>query len=355
MISRRNLIRGTILATASTAVLSACGLGGTSSSSGKGGDAGKPTAFTIYTARDKALAESVVADFEKANPNWEGMATILTLGAQEALERVRAEKANPQGDIWWGGTRQQLSAAAADGVLAPAPQDIIDAVPEESRDKDGLWIGEMKLAELFMINTDVMSKDKAPKDWDDLLGADMKDNLIIRDVEASGTMRSIYCAMIDRADPKAPEAGYEWLKKLDANTKAYAANPTDLYQRLSRQEAPLSLWNLQDIMLQHYGDFSMLDAVVPESGAPMLIDGLAKIKDGPGSAGADKFISFLMSEGEQKKLAEEQYQIPTVELSDEPKWLAELGLKEMEVDWDRVAENESDWIGYWAQNIKGKG
>src|SRR5690606_1526349 len=244
MISRRSFLTAGVVA-GSVAALTACGLdsgsGGSSSapSASDGGEQGggaTPVPFTIYTARDKELAEQVVADFEAAYPEWAGMATILTLGAQEALERVRAEKANPQGDIWWGGTRQQLSQGAADGVLAPAPQEVIDAVAPQYRDADGLWIGEMKLAELFMVNTDMMSIDEAPADWDDLLAPEMKDQIAIRDVEASGTMRSIYCAMIDHADASSPEPGYEWLLKLDANTKVYAANPTDLYQRISRQE-----------------------------------------------------------------------------------------------------------------------
>lgn len=362
MISRRNLLAATAVAAGSAGLLTACGLDQKPAPAASPGGSGHataaaPVAFTIYTARDKKLAESVVADFEKKYPQWAGKATILTLGAQEALERVRAEKANPQGDIWWGGTRQQLSRGAADGVLEAAPKDVVAAVPTDFRDKDGLWIGEMKLAELFMINTQMMPLDSAPKDWDDLISADMKDKLAIRDVEASGTMRSIYCSMIDRlyAQGNSPEPGYAWLKKLDANTKVYAANPTDLYQRISRQEAPMSLWNLQDIMLQKNGDFPMLAPKVPASGAPMLVDGLAKVKGGPGGAGADLFITYLMSEEVQGKLAEEKFQIPTIKLSKEPSWLAELKLTELKVDWDRIGTNETDWIKYWATNIKGKG
>lgn len=362
MISRRNLLATTAVAAGSASMLAACGLdqspapaGSPNGSAAPGGAA--PVAFTIYTARDKKLAEQVVADFEKKYPAWAGKATLLTLGAQEALERVRAEKSNPQGDLWWGGTRQQLARGAADGVLEAAPKAVVDAVPADFRDPNGLWIGEMKLAELFMVNTEMMPLASAPADWDDLLAAGMKDKLAIRDVEASGTMRSIYCAMIDRAYSKAnsPEAGYEWLRKLDANTKVYAANPTDLYQRVSRQEAPLSLWNLQDIMLQKNGDFPMLAPKVPASGAPMLVDGLAKVKGGPGSAGADLFITYLMSEEVQGRLAEERYQIPTIKLSKEPSWLAELKLTELKVDWDRIGANETEWIKYWAANIKDKG
>lgn len=364
MISRRSFLTFSAIAGSAT-VLTACGL-----DSGSGGNDDAPSAegastdaavtpvpFTIYTARDKELAEQVVADFEAAHPDWVGMATILTLGAQEALERIRGEKSNPQGDIWWGGTRQQMQQGATDGILAAAPQEVIDAVPAEYRDADGLWVGEMKLAELFMINTDVMSKEDAPADWDDLLDPSMKDQIAIRDVEASGTMRSIYSAMIDRLYDQdgSPEAGYDWLLQLDANTKVYAANPTDMYQRVSRQEAAMSLWNLQDIMLQKTGDFPMFEAVVPASGAPMLIDGVAKVAGGPGADGADLFLGYLMSEEVQVKLAEERYQIPTIELSFEPSWLAELGLTEMALDWDRIGENETDWISYWAANIKDKG
>lgn len=361
MFNRRKYLQGTALA-GTVAALAACGLdeGGSGADSGNGSDGGGDggaVPFTIYTARDSELAAKVVADFEAAHPEWKGMATILTLGAQEALERVRAEKSNPQGDIWWGGTRQQLSQGAADGVLAPAPQEVIEAIPEDYRDPEGLWVGEMLLAELFMINTEMISGDEIPADWDDLLDEQYAGNIVIRDVEASGTMRAIYCAMIDRVydEQNSPEPGYEWLLGLDRNTAAYAANPTDMYQRVSRQEAAISLWNLQDIMLQKNGDFPMFDAVVPTSGAPMLVDGLAKIADGPGGAGADAFISYLMSTDVQTAMAEEYYQIPAIELEDEPKWLADLGLKEMELDWERIAENEGDWIGHWASSIKDQG
>jgi iron(III) transport system substrate-binding protein len=336
--------------------MSACGLDSPKPAESSPGAEG-PGTLAIYTARDKALATQVIADFEKANPNYAGKVQLLTLGAQEALERVKAEKSNPQGDIWWGGTQQQMQQAAAEQVLAPAPKDVIDAVPAAQRDADGLWVGEMKLAEVIFYNKDMLTADQAPKDWDDLIGPAMKDKIAIRDVLASGTMRSIYAAMIDRQFDAAgsPDAGYEWLKKLDANTKVYAANPTDLYLRITRQEAAVTAWNLQDVMLQIQNQKAPFIPVVPASGAPMLIDGVAKIKNGPSSAGADAFLSFLMSKEEQSKLSETYFQIPTISLPKEPSWLADLNLKEMKVNWERVNKSEPEWSSYWAANIKGQG
>jgi iron(III) transport system substrate-binding protein len=334
----------------------ACGLDSPKPSGTSPGAEG-PGTLTIYTARDKALATEVIGDFEKANPNYAGKIQLLTLGAQEALERVKAEKSNPQGDIWWGGTQQQMQQAAAEQVLAPAPKAVIDAVPAAQRDADGLWVGEMKLAEVIFYNKDMLTAEQAPKDWDDLISPAMKDKIAIRDVLASGTMRSIYAAMIDRQFDAAgsPEAGYEWLKKLDANTKVYAANPTDLYLRITRQEAAVTAWNLQDVMLQIQNQKAPFTPVVPASGAPMLIDGVAKIKNGPSSAGADAFLSFLMGKEEQSKLSEKYFQIPTISLPKEPSWLAGLNLKEMKVNWERVNKSEPEWSSYWAANIKGRG
>ena len=47
----------------------------------------------------------------------------------------------------------------------------------------------------------------------------------------------------------------------------------------------MTAWNLQDVMLQIQNQKAPFTPVVPASGAPMLIDGVAKIKDGPSPAG----------------------------------------------------------------------
>ena len=81
---------------------------------------------------------------------------------------------------------------------------------------------------------------------------------------------------------------------------------------------------------------------------------MAKVKGAPNSKGADAFLKFLMSRKEQKQLAEEAFQIPTVKLKSPPSWLAPLKLKKMKVDWDEVAKNEKEWISYWSEHIKNK-
>src|SRR5690625_7294492 len=96
----------------------------------------------------------------------------------------------------------------------------------------------MLLAELFMINTEMISGDEIPADWDDLLDEQYAGNIVIRDVEASGTMRAIYCAMIDRIydEEDSLKPGYEWPLDLEANTFDPTANQTARYPPISRKE-----------------------------------------------------------------------------------------------------------------------
>ena len=85
-----------------------------------------------------------------------------------------------------------------------------------------------------MYNTDAVDSTAAPRTWDDLLDERFRDRIVIRAPLGSGTMRTIFGAMIQRAP--SVEEGFRWLARLDENTKTYAANPTQLYLSIARGE-----------------------------------------------------------------------------------------------------------------------
>ncbi|RGC66099.1 Iron uptake protein A1 precursor [Micromonospora sp. MW-13] len=349
---RRRLLLAGALATV-LAAGTACGSGGGDDDKTGSASAEK---LTIYTARDKKVSTYVVDQFTAKYPEYKGKVEVLNLGAQEILERVRAEKANPQADVWWGGTQQGLSAGASEDLLTGWQPAFAGKMDAKYKDAQGRWFGEILLPEVIMYNNKALTPEQAPKDWDDLLKPEWKDKIIIRDVAASGTMRSIYAAMITRqsADGSNPQPGYDWLKKLDANTGSYAANPADLYLKLSRQQGVLSAWNLQDVLLQANQSNMPFGYVMPASGAPVLVDGIAAVKGG-NTTGAQKFMEFLFDDKLRADLAKDYFQIPAVDIAEKPEWLAQLNLKPLDVNWDVIGKNETEWINHWNSQIKNKG
>jgi iron(III) transport system substrate-binding protein len=201
--------------------------------------------------------------------------------------------------------------------------------------------------------------EQAPKDWDDLITPAFKDKLVIRDVMPSGTMRTIFSAMIYRQyqTTGSPEKGFEWLKKLDANTAVYTPTPDDMYLKLDRGVGTVTLWNLQDALIQPLKNNRPWSFVIPTEGVPVLLDGVGVVNNPKMTEAALDFENFLLEPQLQAQLAKDYYQIPAIQLPDaaKPEWLAKLNLKEMPIDWDVLGQKQTEWMNYWSQNIKGKG
>src|SRR6185503_2198604 len=313
----------------------------------------------IYTARDKDEVPAVVDLFTQKYPQYKDKVDTVLLSAQAALDRLRAEKSNPQAGFLWGGTLQAFQQAADEGLLSPSNPANATLIDASRKDPQGRWYAEMLLPEVIIYNHDLLKAGEAPKDWDDLITPAFKGKIVIRDVMPSGTMRTIFSAMIYRkyAETGSPDAGYEWLKKLDANTAIYTPTPDDMYLKLDRGVGTVTLWNLQDALIQPLKNNRLWSFIIPESGVPVLLDGVGVVNNPRMTEAATAFENFLLEPKLQAQLAKDYYQIPAIQLpdSEKPEWLAKLNIKEMKLDWNVLSQKQTDWMNYWSENIKGKG
>ncbi len=131
-------------------------------------------------------------------------------------------------------------------------------------------------------------------------------------------MRTIYSAMIYRQYERtgSPDAGYDWLKKLDANTAVYTPTPDDMYLKLDRGVGTVTLWNLQDALIQPMKNNRPWSFVIPTSGVPVLLDGVGIVNNPKTTQAATDFENFLLEPQLQAQLAKDYYQIPALQLPD---------------------------------------
>ena len=310
------------------------------------------TPLLVYSPHGKEMLRAYEEAFEAANPTVD--VQWIDLGSQEIVDRIRGERANPQASVWWGAPQTMFMEAAADSLLQPFAPSWADALPASAKDAQGRWFGTYLTPEGLLYNSDALPEADVPADWDALLDPEWADRILIRSPLESGTMRTIWGALILRQPTV--EDGYRWLARLDVNTKGYAANPNQLYLRISRGEADLTLWNLPDTYLQ--AQTYPFGFHAPTSGVPVLVDAIGIPAGAPQADLARQFIEFVTTPEALLLQATEYHRIPArtdIPADQLPDWMADGTFTPMDLDWDRLASEGQEWMQVWDEQIKGRG
>ena len=96
----------------------------------------------LYTSVDEPVARPIIQEFERQT----GISVIFRTDAESTktaglAERLEAEKANPQADVWWSNEPFHTINLAQQKVLAPYASPSASRIPAEFKDKDNFWAG----------------------------------------------------------------------------------------------------------------------------------------------------------------------------------------------------------------------
>lgn len=317
------------------------------------------TPLVLYSPHGRDLLGLMEKSFEERNPEVD--VRWLDMGSQEVYDRVRSEAANPQADVWFGGPSTLLAQGAAEGLLQPYRPEWAEAVPSESRAEGDFYFGSYRTAPVLVYNTAVVKPDEAPGDWDGLLDPRWKDKILIRDPLASGTMRTLFGMILARSvrETGNAEQGWDWLRRLDGQTKEYVQNPALLIEKLNRREGLITVWELTDMLWQQKRG-SPLGFRFARSGAPVIDDSLGLVKGAPHPEPAKRFIEFVGSLEGQELAAREAFRLPArTDLPPErlPEWAQQVlrQLVPADVDWSLIEKNGQEWMSTWDRTVRGQG
>jgi len=314
--------------------------------------------FVIYSPHGKELLEDFQMRFERDHPGTR--VQWLDMGSQDALDRVRSERSNPQADLWWGAPAPLFMQAAEEGLLEPYRPSWAASVDSMYHDHQDRWYGNWLTPEVIMFNSRKLNKETAPQDWDDVVDEKWRGQIVLRDPLASGTLRAIFFAMIyrDYRTTGSTAAGFEWLRKLDANTKTYAANPALLYLQLARGEVLFTLWNLPDVPLQVTRYKNPFDYVVPKSGVPMVPEGMAIVAGAKHGELARTFYEYVTTPEAFLHAAKAYWRIPARTDLDFSQFSPETDPRNfppLPMDWKLFADSSETWMKYWDAHIRNRG
>ncbi len=312
----------------------------------------------VYSPHGREMLTAFATAYEREHPNVD--VQWLDMGSEDVYDRIRTERQNPQADIWWGAPSTIFQRAEAESLLEPYVPTWHEHIPEEWKSAADLWYGALLTPEVIMYNNHVLSPGRAPQDWDDLITPEWKGKIIIRDPLASGTMRTIFSSIIMREEERhgSVDAGFSWLRRLDANTKTYTADPVQMYLKIAREEGLVSLWDLPDVVIQVRHNNYPFGFIMPRSGTPMITDCIALVRGTRHRDEAIRFYEFVTSVPNLVRQADEFSRIPArtdIPRSQLPAWLDTLHIRPMNINWDTLGTHERAWMTRWYNEVKGKG
>lgn len=317
------------------------------------------TPLVIYSPHGRDLLMLFEQRFEAMHPTID--VRWLDMGSQDALDRIRSERANPQADIWFGGPSTLFLRAAAESLLVPYRPQWADAVPERGHGAGDLYFAVYETPAVIAFNSQVLSRETAPQDWDAVLEPQWTGKVIIRDPLASGTMRTIFGMIIERGLQQTGDtaAGFRWLRALDRQTGEYVLNPALLHQKLLRQEGIVTLWDLPDILVEQ-SKGSPFGFLLPRSGTPVIEDAIAMVNGAKHPELARLYIDWVGTPEAQLLAAHLAYRLPArtdLPADSLPEWArrvrAELVVAPM--DWVMLSERGGAWMSYWDRQVRGRG
>lgn len=317
------------------------------------------TPLVIYSPHGRDLLGLFERRFEALHPDVD--VRWLDMGSQEVYDRLRSERANPQADVWFGGPATIFARGVADSLLEAYRPTWAGAIAAHGRGPGDFYFAVYETPVVIVYAEQALTPAQAPQDWEDLLDPKWKGKVLIRDPLASGTMRAVWGMIIERGLKATGDtaAGFQWLRRLDAQTKEYVLNGPLLDTKIVRQEGLVTAWDLPDILLNKR-DGLQLGYRFPTSGTPVIEDAIAVVRNARHRDLARAFVEFAGSPEAQLLATREVYRLPArLDLPPDslPEWAREVRreMKVADVDWDVLAARGADWMRYWDEHVRGKG
>ena len=307
--------------------------------------------LTLYGSAEPRSVEALADGFEKANRgikvNW------IRMSSGETLARLRAEKGNPQADVWWGGTTDPHSIAALEGLTEDYRPSNWRELDPRFRDPLGDWkvIGVYVGALGLSANEGVLRKKglPVPTGWDDLTDPRYKGLIGVANPNTSGTALTTLATQIFL---RGEEAGIEYMKKLHRNIANYTKSGVAPGILAGRGEIAIAIVFLHDAVYQIEQGYPVT-AIAPKEGTGYEIGGCNFVKGAPHPDLAKKFIDWVVSpEAQETQPKVGAYQIPTNTNTRMPEQAIDINsVKTVDYDFTWVAENGVRIQDRWTREV----
>ena len=297
----------------------------------------KTRRVVVYTSVDQIYAEPVLKEFQART----GIQVLPVFDVEASkttglVNRLIAEKARPQADVFWNNEFAQTLILKERGVIAPYRSPSAADIPAQYLDPEGYWAGLGGRARVILVNTELVPPGSYPQSIFDLLKPDWPGRQIGMAYPLFGTTATQAAALYAVLGPEQARAFYQDLR--DRGVRVVDGNSV-VRDLVAAGQLSLGLTDTDDA----YGAVKKGDPVKviypdQEGMGTLVIPGtVALVAGAPHPEEAKALIDYLLSrEVEQKLVASGFSQIPLRPVEADPGFQVTAGVKGMQVGLSEV-------------------
>ncbi|MCC6868127.1 MAG: ABC transporter substrate-binding protein [Burkholderiales bacterium] len=250
--------------------------------------------LVVYCTVQEEWCRPMVQAFEKAT----GIKVLMTRkSAGEFYAQIKAESANPRGDVWWGGTGDPHLQAAEEGLTepykSPRMSELQDWAVRQWDAAKGRTVGIYAGALGYSYNVDQLKKRNIPdpKCWADLIKPAFKDEIQVANPNSSGTSYTMLATFVQLwGEDKA----FDFLKALHKNINQYTKSGAAPARAAATGETLVGITFQHDAVVQKLNG-APVAIVSPCEGTGYEIGSMSIIKGAKNMANAKKWYDWALS------------------------------------------------------------
>jgi len=307
----------------------------------------------IYTTVDQIFSEPILKDFEKET----GIKAKAIYDTEETkstgvLNRLIAEKNNPQCDVFWSGDPVRTIVLKNKGITIPYKSETSKGINSTFKDSENHWIGFSARARVLIYNKKMLADTLIPKSIFDLTNNNLKGNVAIANPLFGTTTFHISALFSVLGDEKAKQ----FLSDLKDNDVMIATSNGDVKKRVMQAEVFCGLTDTDDAFEAMKENANIGIVFLDQNGIGSLImpNTVNLIKGSKHKENGKKLFDYLLSKETEAKLAISCAQMPLNKGVDIPKNIPSLdSIVPMKIDYDKTSKKLEEIQGYlktWIDN-----
>ena len=312
--------------------------------------------LVVYCSAQNTMCEQETLAFEK---KYGIKTSFIRGGTGSILARIEAEKNNPQGDVWYGGTLDPHSQAGEMDLLEAYQSPNLQFIPDTLKDpakRKGNYSSAIYLGILgFGVNTERLQKLglPVPKCWKDLTDPKYKNEIQAADPQSSGTAYTQIATFIQLWGE---DDAFKYLKDLHKNVSQYTKSGNTATRNTARGEASIGIGFLHEHSLEREKG-APVELVVPCEGTGYEIGGVSVIKGARNPENAKLFVDWAFSKEAQElswKKGETHQILTNSEAEMSPYSLDFKSINLIDYDFDKYGASDlrKRLIDKWVNEVK---